>query len=107
MNRYPTTTAIPAATAKIPISGHVERRPGPNTYHSVTDTAHRSTRLCWRSDFRSNRTIVATRDTAYIKNHPTATAQRRGTNGGYFCDALMDDYLSAAAVLRPGHDGQG
>lgn len=47
--------------------------------------------------------VVASATVAYIKDHPTATAQWRGTNGGYFGDWKIDEELVASAeILRVG-----
>jgi hypothetical protein len=48
--------------------------------------------------------VVAKRNVVYVKNHPTATAQWRGSNGGYFGDWKVDDALrEGAVVLRVGY----
>ncbi len=51
--------------------------------------------------------VVADRDVVYIKNHPSKTAQWRGTNGGYVGDWRVDQALAeGAAVVRHGY-GEG
>lgn len=48
--------------------------------------------------------VVADDDTAWIKNHPSKTAQWRSSNGGYFSNRFMDDQLARGArVLREGN----
>jgi hypothetical protein len=52
--------------------------------------------------------VVAGRTVAYIKNHPTATAQWRGTNGGFFGNWRIDEELAGGAtVLRHGDGTEG
>jgi hypothetical protein len=52
--------------------------------------------------------VVANPTVAYIKNHPTATAQWRGTNGGYFGNWRIDEELACGAtVLRHGDGSEG
>jgi hypothetical protein len=47
--------------------------------------------------------VVADKTTAFIKSHPTITAQWRGTNGGYFGDAYINQRITLGAqVLRVG-----
>jgi hypothetical protein len=48
-------------------------------------------------------TVVAFGSTVWIRNHPSKRTQWRGTNGGHFDDAYIDDRLAdGAVVLRLG-----
>lgn len=49
--------------------------------------------------------VVATESVAYIKTNPAAWAQWRGTDGGYWSDAAVDERLrQEGQVLRYGFD---
>lgn len=47
--------------------------------------------------------VVANERHAWVKSHPSAHSQWRGTSGGYYPDELVDKELAAGAmVLREG-----
>lgn len=55
-----------------------------------------------------DQSVVAGHTVAYIKNHPTGTAEWRGTNGGFFGNWRIDEELAGGAtVLRYGDGSEG
>ncbi|GAA0494040.1 hypothetical protein Ade02nite_20780 [Paractinoplanes deccanensis] len=49
--------------------------------------------------------VVANNKHAFIKTHPTRTAQWRGTNGGFFGDWYIDELFTEGktTVVREGY----